>query len=326
MNQSLPRRALLAAPLLALPGIARAQGQPASWPPRPVQLLVGYAAGTGIDSVARFYAEQLRQRTGQNFVVVNKVGAYGNIAAAETARAAGDGTTILVTPNTPLTVNPHLIRPMPFDPLRDLAPIGTLARWGFVLLVNPEATPVASIAELTARLKARPGFTYASGNFGGRAAAELYRLGIGAEGTHVAYRSVPQAIVDLLAGRVAFLFADVVAGLPQVRGGKLKALAVTNGTRLAALPEVPTLVESGIAGGEVVSWFAALLPSSAPAEVRAAAAAAFDAVTRSEATRAFLEATAAEPLPGTPEQTTAFIRAETARWGELVQAARIEMD
>jgi tripartite-type tricarboxylate transporter receptor subunit TctC len=317
------RRSLLAAPaLLALP----AQAQAPAWPARPVQLLVGYPAGTGIDSVARFYAEQLRARTGQGFVVVNKAGAYGNLAAADTARAPGDGATVLVTPNTPLTVNPHLIRQMPFDPLRDLAPVATLARWGFVLLVNPEATPVATIAELTQRLRSGGTATYASGNFGGRAAAELYRLGIGVEGTHVAYRSVPQAIVDLLAGRVSFMFADVVAGLPQVRGGKLRALAVTNGTRLAALPEVPTLVEAGIPNGEVVSWFAALLPAGAPRAVQLAAHAAFDAVTRSDAARDFLAATAAEALPGTPEDLAAFMRAEGARWAALVRDARIEMD
>jgi tripartite-type tricarboxylate transporter receptor subunit TctC len=320
---TIARRTFLAAPALLAATAARAQ----AWPARPVQLLVGYPAGTGIDSVARFYAEQLRARTGGSFVVVNKAGAYRNIAAADTARAPGDGSTILVTPNTPLTVNPHLIRPMPFDPQRDLAPVATLARWGFVLLVNPETTPVATIADLTALLK-RPGgnATYASGNFGGRAAAELYRLGIGAEATHVAYRSVPAAMVEMLAGRVTFMFADVVAGLPQVRGGKLRALAVTNGTRLAALPDVPTLVEAGIANGEVVSWFAALLPASAPEAVRQPVVAAFDAVTRSEATRAFLAATAAEPLPGAPGELTAFIAAEQSRWGDLVRAARIEMD
>lgn len=319
---SLTRRALLPLPaLLALP--ARAQ----AWPTRPVQIIIGYAPGTGIDNVARFYAEQLRAATGQGFVVVNRVGAFGNLAAGEVARAAPDGATLLITPNTPLTVNPLLMRTIPFDPQRDLTPVAPLARWGFVLLVNPEATPVATLAELTALMRTTPGgVNYASGNLGGRIAAELYRQAIGVEATHVGYRSVPAAMVDLLAGRVSFMFSDVVAGLPQVRAGRLRALAVTEAARIAPLPDVPTLVESGVPHGEVVSWFAALLPGGARPELQTQAHAVIDAVTRAPATRAFLANTAAEPIPGRPELLSRFIREEHDRWRPLIAATGITLE
>lgn len=319
------RRGVLGAMAAGLGRPALAQG--VAWPTRPVQVLVGYAAGTGVDSVARFYAERLRERTGQPFVVVNKTGAYGNLAAGDVARGPADGTVMLITPNTPLTVNAHLLPVMPFDPARDLAPVAPLARWGFLLLVNPAVTPVADLAGLTALLR-RDGdrASYASGNFGGRAAAELYRLGIGAEAVHVAYRSVPDAILDLTAGRVAFLFSDVVAGLPQVRGGRLRALAVTTPARLAALPDVPTLAEAGVSGAEVVSWFAAMLPGGTPAATVAAAHEAVDGVTRSAAAGEYFARLAAEPFPGTPSDLAAFAASERGRWGDLVRAARITMD
>lgn len=259
----MPMRTLLAlvVTLAALPVWA----QPTTYPARAVTFVVGYAAGTGIDTTARFYADRMREATGQPIVVVNKVGAFGNLAAAEVQRAAPDGYTVLVTPNSTITTNVFLMKKLPFDPARDFAPVAPIARWGFVLLVDPQKTPVASVAELSALMRAQPGkLNFGSGNFTGQAAGELYKIRAGLQAVHVPYKSVPAALTDLIGGRLDFVFADVVTGLPQVRAGRLRALAVTAPTRLPSAPDVPTMLEAGVPDYELVNWFAAFLPAGAP--------------------------------------------------------------
>jgi tripartite-type tricarboxylate transporter receptor subunit TctC len=293
--------------------------------PQRVEVMVGYGAGTGVDSVARFYAEKLQKKTGVPHVVVNKVGVYGNLAALDVVRARPDGSTILITPNPVLSVNMHLLSKMPFDPQKDLAPVAPISRWGMVLLVNPEKLDVKSVAELVDLLKKNPGkFNFASGNFAGRACGEMLKLRTGADVQHVPYRAVPAAITDLLGGQVDFMFSDVVAGLPHVKSGKLRALAVTTAQRLSTAPEIPTMKEAGIADFEVVSWFAVALPGGAPRELAERTAAQFNEVTNDPETQAFFERIGAQPFPGTPDQLSAFINTEIGQWGDLVKKAGIE--
>ena len=317
MRYALPLlAALLAAPL------SHAQ---TPWPSRPVTFLVGYAAGTGIDTTARFYAERLREATGQPFLVVNKVGAFGNLAAQDALRATPDGYTVLVTPNGTLTTNQHLMKKMPFDALKDFAPVATMARWGAILLVNPQQAPAASVAELTALLKAQPGkLNFASGNFTGQAAGELYKMRAGVSATHVPYKGVPAALADLIGGQVQFMFADVVTGLPQAKAGRLRALAVTTPKRLPNAPEIPTMAEAGVPDYELVNWFGVFLPASAPEALVRRIGDAFNAVTQSPAAQAFYEKVGGEPLPGTPESTRRLIESDIPAWGRLVKAAGIE--
>ncbi|MET0278830.1 MAG: tripartite tricarboxylate transporter substrate binding protein [Pseudorhodoplanes sp.] len=315
---------ILATAILASVNEAPAQSAESAAPQR-VEVMVGYGAGTGVDSVARFYAEKLQKKTGVPHVVVNKVGVYGNLAALDVVRAKPDGSTILITPNPVLSVNMHLLSKMPFDPQKDLAPVAPISRWGMVLLVNPEKLNVKSVAELVDLLRKNPGkHNFASGNFAGRACGEMLKLRTGANVQHVPYRAVPAAITDLLGGQIDFMFSDVVAGLPHVKSGKLRALAVTTAQRLTTAPEIPTMKESGIADFEVVSWFAVALPGSASRELADRMATQFNEITNDPETKAFFERIGAQPFPGAPTELAAFIKTEIGQWGDLVRKAGIE--
>ncbi len=317
--------AALAVTLLAVALPAHGQESGNAYPTQRVDLLVGYGAGTGVDSVARYYADRLQKKTGQPFLVVNKVGVYGNLAAMDVVKAKPDGSTILITPNPVLSVNMHLLNKMPFDPLKDLTPVTTISRWGMVLLVNPAKLDVKSVDELVDLLRKNPGkYSFASGNFAGRASGEMLKLRTGTNAVHVPYRGVPAAITDMMGGQVDFMFSDVVAGLPHVKSGKLRALAVTTPQRLATAPEIPTMKEAGIADFEIVSWFAVALPANASRDLTARVAALFNEITNDAETKAFFERVGGEPFPGTPDGLTAFIKTEIAQWGDLVKKAGIE--
>ena len=316
-------RAMVLACALLL-GAPSVQAQTA-WPTRHVSMLVGYPAGSGIDTVARFLADGLRERTGQPFVVENRPGAAGNIAAQQVARAGADGYTILLTPNSTHGINPSLFKTLGFDPVRDFTPVTTLLTLGFVLVVNPNVVPVGSVSELTTYLKNRPGkLAYASGNATGRVAAELYRQLTGIDAVHVPYKGVPPAVNDLLGGQVHFAFIDATLGIPTARAGKLRALAVTNGQRLSAAPELPTMAEAGVAGFELSGWFALFAPAGAPREAVQRLNEHANAVMVSERAREFLRKLGADPLPGSPESLARLVASEIPRWRQVVKAAGIE--
>lgn len=310
--------------LFAVPVLAQSSAA-TDYPSRPITFQVGYAAGTGIDTTARFYAERIREATGQPVLVVNKVGAFGNLAASETQRAAPDGYTVLVTPNGTMTTNGFLMKKMPFDPVKDFVPVAPIARWGAILLVNPKNTAVSSVAELTELMKSQPGkLNFASGNFTGQAAGELYKMRAGVQAVHVPYKSVPAALTDLNGGQLNFMFADVLTGLPQARSGRLRALAVTTPKRLAAAPEIPTMAEAGVPDYELVNWFGVFLPAGAPEPVVRRLADLFNAVTASSAARDFYARVGGEPLAGSPDDLRKLVASDTPAWGRLVKAAGIE--
>ena len=316
---------VLAVSLSAVP--LRAPAQTPTYPSRSITFMVGYAAGTGIDTTARFYAERLREATGQTIVVVNKPGAFGNLAASDVQRAAPDGYTVLVTPNSTVTTNVHLMKKMPFDPVKDFTAVATLARWGAILLVNPQNTPVASVAELSAMMKSQPGkMNFGSGNFTGQAAGELYKIRAGLSAVHVPYKSVPAALNDLNGGQINFMFADIVTGLPQARAGRLRALAVTTPRRLPGAPEIPTMVEAGVTDYELVNWFGVFLPAGTPEPLVRRLAELVNAVTDSAAAQAFYARVGGEPFAGTPESLRSLIEADIPAWGKLVKAAGIEAE
>jgi tripartite-type tricarboxylate transporter receptor subunit TctC len=288
-------------------------------------MLLGYPAGSGIDTVARFLAEGLRSRTGQAFLVENRPGAAGNIAAAAVARAAPDGNTILFTPNSTHGINPSLYKTLGFDPVKDFAPVTTVLSLGFVLVVNPKVVPVNSVAELTEYVKARPNkLAYASGNATGRVAAELYRQLTGIDAVHVPYKGVPPAVTDLLGGQVHFAFIDATLGMPTARSGKLRALAVTKARRISAAPELPTMAEAGVKGFELEGWFAVFLPAGAPPDVVQRLADLTNAIMTSDKGRELLVTLGADPLPGSPESLAKLVGTEIPRWRQVVKAAGIE--
>jgi tripartite-type tricarboxylate transporter receptor subunit TctC len=292
-----------------------------SWPSRPVSVVVGFPAGAGIDSFARLLADGLRERTGQPFIVENRPGAAGNLAAQAVARAAPDGYTVLYTPNSTHAANIHLYKNLGFDPIKDFTPVTTFVENGWFLVANA-AIPVNSVAELTAYLKARPGtLAYGTSGASGTIAAELYRSMANFDAVNVPYKGVPPAVNDLLGGRLVFMFADISMGMSLSKSGKVKGLAVTTPRRIDLAPDVPTMAESGLPGYELVSWQAVFLPANAPKEIVQRLAELSNAVATSDKAREFLRRMAVNPRPGSPQVLARLVESETLKWGELIRAA-----
>lgn len=313
----------------AITGLALALAAPfacaQSWPAKPVTLVVGTQAGAGLDTIARFLAQGLRERTGQAFVVENKPGAFGNIGAQAVARAAPDGYTAVMATHSTHCINPHMLKNPGIDPVRDFQPVTTFVAIGFVLIVDPQTLPVNSVAELSARLKANPGkFAYASGNAFGRVVAEWYRQIVGFDAIHVPYKGVPAAINDMLGGRVHFMFADATLAINNARSGKVRALAVTAPRRISAAPEIPTMIEAGVAGFVADGWLAVFFPANAPMDITRKFAELINAVMATDKARDFLRAAGAEPLPGSPESLAKSVLEENAKWSAIVKRAGIE--
>jgi len=298
-----------------------------SWPNRPVTLVVGYPAGSGIDTVARFLAQELREKTGQAWIVDNKPGAVANLAARYVANATPDGYTVLFTPNSTHGINPHIFKNLGFDPLKDFQPVTSLLSLGFVLLVNPKLVPVNNVDELSSFLKNRPGkLAYASGNASGHVAAEWYKQIVGFDAVHVPYKGVPQAINDMIGGNIHFMFADATLGIPTAKAGKVKALAVTNSNRVPSIPDVPTMLESGVAGYDFTSWFGVFFPASVPIEISEKFALYCNSVMTTEKAKEFLRGLGAAPYPNSPENFTKVVEKEINNWGPIVKAAKIEAE
>lgn len=300
------------------------QGAARNWPTKQITIVVGYPPGSGIEAVARFLADGLRERTGHPVIVENKPGAIGNIAAQYVARAAPDGYTVLYTPNSTHAANIHLYKNIGFDPVKDFAPVTTTVTHGFMLAVNA-TSPVNSVAELTSYIKARPGkLAYGSGSATGLVSAALYRSMAKLDVLHVPYKGMPQAYVDLFGERLDFLFADVPVGVPFLRSGKLKGLAVSSATRASAAPEVPTMAESGFPGFDLSAWQAVFVPANTPRDIVQKLAEMTNAVMSTEKARAFMKIANVEPLPGSPESLGKLVESEMAKWGRIIKEAGIE--
>ncbi len=312
---------------------AQAQAQPKSnqiqssltWPTKPVTLVVGYPAGSGIDTVARFLAQELREKTGQAWIVDNKPGAVANLAARYVAAASPDGYTVLFTPNSTHGINPHIYKNLGFDPIKDFQPVTSLLSLGFVLLVNPKTVPVNTVEELTQFIKARPGqLAYASGNASGHVAAEWYKQIAGFDAVHVPYKGVPQAINDMIGGNIHFMFADATLGIPTAKSGKLRALAVTNSVRVQSIPEVPTMLESGVKDYDFTSWFGVFFPAKVSMEITEKFAQDCNAVMTTAKAKEFLFGLGAVPNPSNPQAFAKVVEREINKWGPIVKAAKIE--
>jgi len=318
--------------LLGFIALSHAQVQPKAtksmgvqWPTKPVTLVVGYPAGSGIDTVARFLAQELREKTNQTWIVDNKPGAVANLAARYVASAAPDGYTVLFTPNSTHGINPHIYKNLGFDPIKDFQPVTSLLSLGFVLLVNPKTVPVNTVEELTQFIKARPGqLAYASGNASGHVAAEWYKQIAGFDAVHVPYKGVPQAINDMIGGNIHFMFADATLGIPTAKSGKLRALAVTNSVRVQSIPEVPTMLESGVKDYDFTSWFGVFFPAKATMEITEKFAQDCNAVMTTAKAKEFLFGLGAVPNPSNPQAFAKVVEREINKWGPIVKAAKIE--
>lgn len=297
-----------------------------SWPTRPIRLVVPYPPGGLIDNMARLIGPRLGQELGQPVVIDNKPGAGGNLGAGEAARASADGYT-LVMASPPLTINPALYKKLPYQP-EQIAPLGLLGRVPNVLMVNP-ASGIASVAELSARIKARPGqLNYASNGQGTslHLSAELYKSKVGLFITHIPYRGAAAAMTALMANEVDMMFDNLPSALGQIQAGKLRALAVTTPQRSSVLPQVPTMTEAGVSGYQVSAWFGLASPAGLPAAVQTRLEQALERVAKQPEVMAALQKQGAEPSWLDSKGLASFMQADTAQWKTVADYARITLD
>ena len=313
------RRAVLGAALGA-PFALSARAD--DYPSRPPHMVVPFAAGGPTDVLTRIAAEQVGPRLRQQIVVESRAGAGGNIAAEYVARSTPDGYTMLVAGQAILAINKALYKKIAYDPATDFAFVGMLGVIANVLLVNPQAVPVNSVAELIALAKKKPGdISYASNGPGSlthlTTAIMAHQAGI--DLLHVPYQGASALMTDLLAGRIGMTFTAASAALPLVKAGQLRAIAVTTGTRSRFAPDVPTLVESGFPSLNAPTWFGAVAPAKTPAPVVAKLRTEFNAVIGSDAYAKALEARSMEVMLVPPEKSDEFLAKERALWSEAVK-------
>jgi tripartite-type tricarboxylate transporter receptor subunit TctC len=312
---------LLAAPFAA--GPSWAQGQ---WPDKPIKWIVPYAPGGFSDLRARQLAQRLGKSLGVSVVVENKTGAGGVIGTDAIAKAAPDGYTMGMGSLAPLAVNGSLMKRLPYDPLRDLQPVILIEKGPLFLMTNP-ASGINSVSDLIAKAKASPGtLGFASSGVGGahHLSGEMLKMMAKIDLQHVPYKGGAPAAADLVAGHVPLMFEMGYSALPNLRGGKLKALAVSSAKRVSLVPDVPTLEEEGVKGFESYNWQGVVVPAGTPAAIVARLNKELNAALNSPDIRKSIEDTGAQVEGGSPEQFAGLIRKETAIWARVVEAARIE--
>lgn len=296
-----------------------------SFPSKLVRLIVPYPPGGGADFTTRVFGNVLAASLGQQFIIENRPGANGNLGSEVVARAQPNGYTILGVANTTVTVNPSLYTKMPIDMIRDLAPISIMASQPNVLIVHP-SLPVRSVKELVEMARKRPGqLDYGSAGTGSSShiAAELFRMISKADMTHIPYKGNGPAMTGLLGGEVGVMFNNLAPSMPQVRNGRLRALAVTGEKRSAVAPELPTMGEDGYPGVIFTLWVGLLAPSGTPSDIIDRLSAETAKGAQIPDVRERLRSEGAESFTTSPAQMAGIIREETARWAQVVKAAKI---
>ena len=304
--------ACILAAAFALPAFAQ-------YPDKPVKIIVSYSPGGFTDTLARIIGQELGKRWNQPVVVENKPGAGGNIGAEFAARSPADGYTLFLAATPTHAVNPSLYRNLTFDPVKDFEPVILLAATPNLLVANP-GVPVNSVKELVALAKASPArFNYGSTGTGSSVhlQGELFKSAMGIQMTHVPYKGSSQALTDLLSGAVQVMFDNYLFQLPHVKAGKVRALAITATKRAAALPEVPTMNELGIAGFEMGPWFGLVAPAKTPAAVVRRINT--DANAALKAKEVQDKIAGAEILGGTPQEFGEFMQGELTKWGRIIR-------
>ena len=298
-----------------------------SFPSKPIRLIVTYPPGGGADLMARLVAPKMAESLGQPVVVENKPGAGGQIGAAEVARAAPDGHTIMLDAANH-AVNPGLYPSLPYDSAKAFTPVALLVQFPNVLVVTP-GFPAKDVKELIAAAKAKPGAVAFASSGSGSAqhlAGELFRQKAAVDMTHVPYKGGGPALNDVIGGQVPVFFGNMASSLPHVKAGKLRALAVTGSKRSSALPDAPTMAEAGLAGYEVYEWNAIFAPAGTPAPVIAKLAEAIARALQAPDVRERVAGLGGEIAALNPVETARFIRAQTELWGQVVRAGNIRAE
>ena len=305
--------------LLCLAGIgAQAQG---GYPNRPVKVLTGFPPGQASDTLGRYVVHKLQESLGQPFQIDNRPGAAATIATQAAAGAPADGYTLLLTTSGPMAVNPALYTKLPYDPVKDFAPVAGIATVPLLLVVNP-SFPATSLKEFVAVARARPDtIDYASSGIGvtNHLVTEMFSSAAGIHLNHIPYKGGPPGVADLVGGQVSVMFETTVAVLPLVRQGKLRALATSSSHRIAAAPDVPTVAELGYPGFNGVPWAAIMAPARTPPAIVAKLNAEINRILRSKETREYFTAQGVEPMPMTPDELGRFVNAEIAKWTKAVK-------
>jgi tripartite-type tricarboxylate transporter receptor subunit TctC len=303
-------------------------GSANAFPTKPVRIIVAFPPGGGTDIVARLIAPRLSDTWGQAVVVENRAGASGTIGTEAAARADADGHTLFMATMGNVTANQHLYPKMAVDPLRAFAPVTKVVDVHFVFMANP-SLPAATVKELIELAKKRPGeLHYSSSGPGGapHLAMELFKRQAGIDLTHVPYKGSGPGMTDLLGGRILMTMDSLLQGYPNIKAGKLKALAVLGPKRSALLPEVPTMAEAGVAGYALTNWFGLLAPAATPREVIVKVHADVTRVLRDGEIQKRIAEMGADVVGNTPEEFGAAMRAESAQWADIIKSANIKAE
>ena len=306
---------LLVGMLLAVPAAAQ------NYPSKPIKIITAFGPGTATDIAARAIGQDIAVQTGQTVVIDNKPGAEGQIAAQSAAAAAPDGYTLFFTTQTTQAINPHVYKSLAYDPVKSFAPIAGITLGAQIVMVRNDL-PAKTIQEFVALAKAQPGkLSFGSGNGSSRGGAELFRIMTRTDLLGVPYKTQPQAITDLLGGRIDIIFSDFTVGLPPVLDGRARGLAVTSKQRIPGLEQFPTVDESGVPGFEMWAWTAMYAPAGTPKPIIDKLNELVRQAARSPAYLNLLKANYGVSFVGSPEELAAFQAAETKKWAEIVSIA-----
>ena len=304
---------LLVGMLLALPAVAQ------DYPNKPIRIITAFGPGTATDIAARTVGQDIAVQTGQTVVIENKPGAEGQIAAQ--SAAAPDGYTLFFTTQTTQAINPHVYKSLAYDPVKSFAPVAGISLGAQIVMVRNDL-PARTIQEFVALAKAQPGkMSFGSGNGSSRGGAELFRIKTGIDLLGVPYKTQPQAIADLLGGRIDIVFSDFTVGLPPVLDGRARGLAVTSKQRIPGLEQFPTVDESGVPGFEMWAWTAMYAPAGTPKPIIDKLNALVRQAAKSPAYLNLLKTSHGMSFVGSPEELAAFQATETRKWAEIVSTA-----
>jgi tripartite-type tricarboxylate transporter receptor subunit TctC len=304
-------------------GVARAD----DYPSRPIRLIVPYAAGGGADSVARIVARRVSETIGQAIVIENRGGAGSIIGTDLVNKSDPDGYTLLLGQSGPISINPAIYKKLPYDPVKDFAPVTMTTAYPYIMIVNP-ALGVKTLQEFVALAKSKPGeLNYGSTGVGAanHLVTELFDFKAGIKMTHIPYRGTALAVTDLLAGQVQMVFADPITALPHINAGTLLALAVTSKERSPVAPNVPTVSESGYPGFDAIAWHGILAPANTPPAIIGKLNAEIVAALKDPETAALLEKQAMQTVGSSPQAFADFIKQDIAVWKEVAEQAKVEL-
>jgi tripartite-type tricarboxylate transporter receptor subunit TctC len=313
----------LAVCLAAVSGYSSAQ----DFPSKPLRLVVGSTPGGGTDISARLIAPKMSEQLGQQVVVENRPGATTTIGVNYVVRSAPDGYTMLMGVSS-LAINPHILQNVPYDALKDLAPVTQVLVAPNIMVAHP-SLPIRTVKDLVAFARARPGqLNFAAGGAGSsqHLAIELFLYMTGTKIVHVPYKGQGMALIDVVAGQVSLMMANVISALPHVRSARLRALGVTGSKRTTVAPDIPTIAEAGVPGYEVLQWYGVLAPAATPREIIGRLHGVIAHAVQDPKIRERIVADAGEPVGNTPDEFSAILRADYKKWGDVIRKAGIRVD